>query len=92
MPKAPRPLSRQDLGSDQATAALGVLVTKHLAQYGLVSLYLDREGTICVAPLGEITLDALPETMAIQELVARGYDDTRLAEYLEGRDARMGRA
>jgi hypothetical protein len=29
--------------------------------------------------------------MALQELTQRGYDDDQLAEYLKGRDARMGR-
>lgn len=86
-----RPLQRRDLGTDQATALLGVLATKHLAHSGIVTFYLDQEGTVCVAPLGEVTLDALPEQMALQELTQRGYDDDQLAEYLKGRDARMGR-
>ena len=87
-----RPLHKKDLGTDQATALLGVLATKHLAINGLVCFYLGQDGTIQVAPPGEVTLDALPEPMAIQELQTRGYDDAQLADYLKGRDARMGGA
>jgi len=87
-----RPLHKRDLGTDSATAMLGVLATKHLSVYGLVCFYQSQDGTICVAPPGEVTLDALPEPMALQELSQRGYDDDQLEEYLKGRDARMGRA
>lgn len=91
-PAEGKPLTREQLGSDQATFALGVLATKHLAITGLVCFYLDSEGVICVAPPGEVTLDALPEEMALKELTDRGYTDASLVEYLKGRDARMGRA
>lgn len=91
-PPEGKPLTREQLGSDQATTLLGILATKHLAISGLVCFYLDIDGTVCVAPPGEVTLDALPEQMALQELTHRGYTDASLEEYLKGRDARMGRA
>jgi hypothetical protein len=87
-----RPLERRDLGSDQAIALLGSLASKHLLESGVVSFYTDKSGVICVAPPGEVTLDALPEVMAIQELTHRGYTDSQMIEYLKGRDARLGRA
>jgi hypothetical protein len=86
-----RALTLQSLGTDQATAALGVLATKHLALHGVVSFYTALDGTIQVALPGEVTLDGIPETMAIQELTAKGYSQEDLVEYLKGRDARMGR-
>lgn len=86
-----RALTLQSLGTDQATAALGVLATKHLALHGVVSFYAAQDGTIQLALPGEITLDGIPETMAIQELTARGHTEEQLIEYLQGRDARMGR-
>lgn len=86
-----RALTLQSLGTDQATAALGVLATKHLALHGVVSFYTALDGTIQLALPGEITLDGIPETMAIQELQTKGYSEEQLIEYLQGRDARMGR-
>lgn len=87
-----KPLSVEHLGTDQATAVLGVLATKHLAQYGICTFYKALDGTIAVAPPGEVTLDALPEPMAIRELTDRGYTEAQLIEYLQGRDARQGGA
>ena len=87
-----RVLALDHLGTDQATAVLGVLATKHLSQYGVCTIYVALDKTIQIAPPGEVTLDALPEHMAIQELKDRGYADPQLIEYLKGRDARMGRA
>jgi len=86
-----RALTLQSLGTDQATAALGVLATKHLALHGVVSFYTGLDGAIKVALPGEITLDGIPEPMAVQELTSKGYSQEELVEYLKGRDARMGR-
>lgn len=86
-----RALTLQSLGTDQATAALGVLATKHLALHGVVAFYTALDGTIQIALPGEITLDGIPEQMALQELASRGYSQEDLVEYLKGRDARMGR-
>lgn len=84
-------LSRDQLGTDQATAALGVITTQHLALHGMICIYTTPDGIIQVAPPGEVTLDGIPESMAIQELHDRGYSDEEKIEYLKGRDARMGR-
>lgn len=86
-----RALTAQSLGTDQATAALGVLATKHLALHGVVAFYVALDGTVQLALPGEITLDGIPEPMAIRELTDRGYTEEQLIEYLQGRDARMGR-
>tara|TARA_R110002096_G_scaffold203845_1_gene389246 strand:- start:305 stop:592 length:288 start_codon:yes stop_codon:yes gene_type:complete len=86
-----KPLSVTHLGTDQATAVLGVLASAHLSQYRVCTFYVSLDGTIAVAPAGEITLDALPEPMAVRELTDRGYTEEQLIEYLKGRDARLGR-
>jgi hypothetical protein len=85
-------LTIHHLGTDQATAVLGVLATQHLSQYGVCTFYKALDGTLLVAPAGEVTLDALPEHMAVRELGERGYTDEQLVEYLKGRDARQGGA
>ena len=84
-------LNKSQLTSVQGTAALGLAVTKRLLEAGVCTVYLTSEGFVQLAAVGEVTMDALPEPMAIQELTRRGYTDQDLAEYLEGRDARMGR-
>lgn len=84
-------LNKEHLTSVKGTAALGLVVTKRLLEAGVCTVYLTNEGFVQLAAVGEVTMDALPEPMAIQELTNRGYTDQDLAEYLEGRDARMGR-
>jgi len=84
-------LHKSQLVSTEATAAVGLNAISRLLEFGVVTLFLDKQGYVLLADPGEITLDALPEQMAIKELVDRGYDDARLEEYLKGRDARMGR-
>lgn len=84
-------LHKRNLASVQGTAALGLVITKRLLEAGICTVYLSKDGYVELALTGEVTLDALPEPMAIQELMARGYADDQLAEYLRGRDARMGR-
>ena len=84
-------LNKSQLVSVQGTAALGLVVSKHLLENGICTVYLSADGNVEIAMPGEVTLDALPEPMAIQELSKRGYDDSELANYLRGRDIRMGR-
>jgi hypothetical protein len=84
-------LNKSQLTSVQGTAALGLAVTKHLLEHSICTVYLNSEGDVEFALVGETTMDALPEPMAIQELTDRGYDDSELANYLRGRDTRMGR-
>ncbi len=79
------------LSSVKGCAALGLATAKHLLEHRVCTVYLDSEGNVQIAMPGEVTLDAIPEPMAIQELTNRGYDDSDLASYLKGRDERMGR-
>lgn len=90
-PDKDKPLHKTELASDGAVAALGIIAIRRLVEFGVATLFIDTEGFIKVADPGEVTLDALPEQMAIQELQGRGYDEARLVEYLKDRDARMGR-
>jgi hypothetical protein len=66
-----------------------MIIVRELTLHGLACLYLDGDGYVAVAPPGEITLDALPETMAIQTLIDKGYNEEGLTAYLKGRDARL---
>lgn len=86
-----QPLHKSQLASTGAVTALGLAAVKQLAIYGIVCLHLDLEGYVQVARPGEVTLDALPEPMALQQLQAQDYTDDELAEYLKGRDARLRR-
>lgn len=86
-----RLLHKTELTSTGATAALGLTVISRLVEFGVATVFIDGEGFIKVADPGEVTLDALPEEMALKELLGRGYDDPRLVEYLKDREARMGR-
>ena len=91
MPNEDKQLHKTELATDGAVASLGVLAIAHLVKYGVVSFFFDAEGYVTIAGQGEVTLDALPEEMALQELMARGYNNEALVEYLKSRDARMGR-
>lgn len=67
---------------------LGAIVVRELQAHGRVTLFLNRDGVVELAPPGEIELDALPEDIAIQMLVAKGYSDELLITYLKAREAR----
>ena len=84
-----RRLNKGDLSSTSATAALGLIVAKHLLENKIATIYLDKDGYVVLAQPGELGLDALPEPMAVQTLSDRGYGDEDLEEYLRGRDARL---
>lgn len=85
-----RPLHKRDLAvSGAGAAALGLLVVRQLLEYGQSSVYLDDEGFVAVAAPGEIGLDSLPETMAINTLLEQGWTEEEVARYLKGRDARF---
>lgn len=84
-------LHKTKLASDGAVAALGILVIRRLTEFGVATFFFDSQGYVKIADPGEVTLDALPEQMAIRELMHRDYDESRLIEYLKDRDARMGR-
>ena len=84
-----RRLHKRDLATSAAPAILGLIVTRHLLEFGQASVYLDDEGYVAVAAPGEISLDSLPETMAINTLADQGWSDDEVATYLKGRDARL---
>ena len=85
-----RQLNKSDLASSDAPAILGLIVTRHLLEHGQATLYLDQDNNVAIAAPGEISLDALPEEMAINTLSSQGWTDKEVVEYLKGRDARMG--
>jgi hypothetical protein len=84
-----KPLHRKDLASKATIAALGLVAVRELQLSGSVAFYIDSNGYVLSAPTYELTLDGLPEEMAIAELLARGYQDNQLEDYLKGRDARL---
>lgn len=84
-----RRLHKRDLATSTAPAILGLIVTRHLLEFGQASVYLDDEGYVAVAAPGEIGLDSLPEPMAITTLAEQGWSDDEVATYLKGRDARL---
>lgn len=89
--KQEKKLHKQDLGSTRTAAVLGTLVVSQLSTKGTAFFYLDENDYIAFAPAEEFLLDAVPEPMAIQTLLDRGYDDNQLKTYLQGRDARLSR-
>lgn len=86
-----RKLHREDLANSGAPSALGLIVARQLLEYGESTVYLDEDGFVAVAAPGEVGLDALPEEMAINQLVGQGWTDEEVASYLRGRDARLKR-
>ena len=84
-------LHRSELSSVQAISSLGLHAAAQLGQYGMVCMYLDRDDFVQLARPGEHTLDALPEPEALHHLLAHGYTDQELEDYLRGRDARLSK-
>jgi hypothetical protein len=84
-----RRLHKRDLATSAAPAVLGLIVVRQLLEFGQSSVYLDDEGYVAVAAPGEISLDSLPEPMAINTLVDQGWTDEEVANYLRGRDTRL---
>jgi hypothetical protein len=83
-----RPLSKTLLLTDQAAFALGKLAAQHLVDHGLVQFFMSSTGEVELVPLPEITADWLPEDEAVPALVAQGYSEEQLVEYLKRRDLR----
>ena len=84
-------LHKTDLSSSGAPAAIGLLVSRQLLEYGQSTVYLDDEGFVSIAAPGETSLDSLPEEMAINTLLEQGWNEDEVANYLRGRDARLKR-
>ena len=89
--KETRRLHKSDLANEGTPTVLGFIVAKQLMEYGESTLYLDAEGFVAVAAPGEISLDSIPEEMAINTLVSKDWTDADIADYLKGRDARLSR-
>lgn len=86
-----RALHRSDLSNPESPAILGLIITRQLIEYGQASTYIDSEGFIKIASPGELSLDGLPEPMAITTLAEQGWIDDEIEGYLRGRDARLAR-
>ena len=79
------------LAEPDVILTLGAWAAKQLKERGVVCLFFSAEGDVEQAPLIEVQCDQLPEPDALALLSYRGYDDTLLATYLKGRDARGGK-
>ena len=90
-PKGTRKLHKADLSNEGTPTMLGLIVARQLMEYGESTIYLDAEGFVAIAAPGEVSLDSLPEEMAINTLVGRQWTDDEIAVYLKGRDARLSR-
>lgn len=86
-----QPLTRAGLFQVPAVQLLGQLAAARLFEHGNACFWLNGEGQVELVPLQELQLDLQPEDQAIQALVQAGYDDTRLSQYLKGRDVRRRR-
>lgn len=84
-----KPLILSDLTKDTAILALGAVATKELLIRREVAFFVDLQGQIQIIPIAELLLDALPEQMAIQEMLKQQLVDEDITLYLRGRDARM---
>lgn len=84
-----KPLVISDLNKDIAIVALGAIAAKELMVKREVAFFVDKQGQVQIVPIPELLLDALPETMAIHEMINQNIDDEDIKQYLIGRDARM---
>lgn len=84
-----KPLVISDLAKDASIVALGAIAAKELMIKREVSFFIDRQGQVQLIPVAELLLDALPEQMAIQELLKQSITEEGIEYYLRGRDARM---
>jgi hypothetical protein len=82
------PITLENISSDQAIVGLGVIVSTALRAYGGITVFINSEGAVEVAPFKESALDSIPEDHALSVLMDAGYSDSKLAAYLKGRDAR----
>ncbi len=73
----------------EAILGLGSVAAKELHLKREVAFFVDGEGRIQLVPVAELLLDAVPEPMALKELMSQGAQDAELEQYLQGRDARM---
>ena len=84
-------LHKRNLTTSEAILALGTIVARQLIEYGESSVYISQDESVCIASPGEFSMDALPEEMAIHTLLDQDWTEEEVAQYLEGRDARLKR-
>ena len=82
------PLNKELLFTKVGLETLALISAGALQELGIVSLFLNAQGDVEVAPPGELEADGLSENDAILLLLVKGYDSGSLAGYLAGRDAR----
>ena len=84
-----KPLMLSELSKDASIVALGVVAAKELSLNREVAFFVDRQGQIQLIPVAELLLDAIPEEMAIQEMLRQQIENPGIESYLRGRDACM---
>lgn len=84
-----KPLILSELTKDASILALGAVAVRELLIKREVAFFIDAKNQVQVVPVAELLLDALPESMAIQELARQNITDEGIELYLKGRDARM---
>lgn len=84
-----KPLILAELTKDTSILALGAVAVRELLVKREVAFFVDEKGQIQIVPVAELLLDAVPEPMAIQEMLRQQITDDGIELYLKGRDARM---
>lgn len=83
-------LSREDLPTTQAILSLGLVISKTLQEGKPITLFLNKDNCVEIAPYEEILLDTKNEEEAVTILLESGYESEQLLAYLAGRRARRG--
>lgn len=84
-----KPLILAELTKDASILALGAVAARELLIKKEVAFFVDTKGRIQVVPVPELLLDAIPEPMAINEMLKQDITEEGIELYLRGRDARM---
>lgn len=83
-------LSREDLTTTQAILSLGLVISKTLQEGKTITLFLNKDNCVEIAPYEEVLLDTKDEEEAVTILLESGYENEQLLTYLAGRRARRG--
>lgn len=86
---ADKPLILSELTKDASIVALGAVAAKELLIKREAAFFVDAKGHVQIVPIAELLLDAIPEPMAIQEMLKQKITNEGIELYLRGRDARM---
>lgn len=92
MPDNPpsKPVIHYDqLSSTAVMSALGLIAAQALHHRKQITLMVSTGGIIEIVPVGELELDLLDESSALQELLKRDYTDQQMADYLRQREIRL---